>query len=96
MKVTYQKSAMRMRLEMTGVIVYTTDKMWCYGSPKKKETNLIEQFDILLHQFDVLHASTGLISYCFSCVLVVSPSSQWPPLVNKAYIQQGVNSVILG
>ena len=35
MKVTYQKSAMRMRLEMTGVIVYTTDKIWCYGSPKK-------------------------------------------------------------
>ena len=40
MKVTYQKSAMRMRLEMTGMIVYTTDKMWCYGSPKKgKEFN---------------------------------------------------------
>ena len=24
-----------MRLEMTGVIVYTTNKMWCYGSLKK-------------------------------------------------------------
>ena len=35
MKVTYQNSAMRMRLEMTGVIVCTTHKMWCYGSPKK-------------------------------------------------------------
>ena len=63
MKVTYQKSAMRMRLEMTGVIVYTTDK---------KEKNLIEQYDILLHQFDVLQASTGLISYCFLLVTVVN------------------------
>ena len=31
-----------------------------------------------------------------SFVLIVSPSSKWPPLVNKAYIRQGVNPVILG
>ena len=35
MKVTYQFNAMRMRLEMTGMIVYTTNNMWCYRSSKK-------------------------------------------------------------
>ena len=40
MKATYQNSAMGMSLELTGVIVSTTDKMRCYGSQKKgKELN---------------------------------------------------------
>ena len=69
MKVTYQNSAMRMRLEVTGVIGYTTKKMWCYGSPKKGK-RLNRKKWLLLHQFDVLYTQAQIL--LFSLVSVVN------------------------
>ena len=54
MKVTYQNSAMRMRLEMTGMLVYSV-------TDHRKRKRLNRTNLILLHQFDVLHASTDII-----------------------------------